>query len=98
MCYILSYQLIDKGCSSLKVLSNNESIDYIFEDLHVFLFHSDDLDIDHASDEESTEVFDDTIESLQREGTTSIGGYWCSCCSCQYWICEDVLNSCPNSE
>ena len=49
----------------------------IFEDLHVFLFHTDDLDNDHASDYESTEVFDDTIESLQREVTTSIGGYWC---------------------
>ena len=53
----------------------NESMDCIFEDLHIFLFHTDDLDNDHASDYESTEVFDDTIESLQREVTTSIGGY-----------------------
>ena len=79
-------------------MSNIESRDCIFEDLHVFLFHTDDLDNDYASDYESTEVFDDTLESLQREVTTSIGGYLCSCCSGQYWMCEDVLNSCPNSE
>ena len=76
----------------------NESMDCIFEDLHIFLFHTDDLDNDHASDYESTEVFDDTLESLQREVTLEIGGYWCSCCSGQYWMCEDVLNSYPNSE
>lgn len=94
MCYWLSHQLIDKGCISLKILSN----EYIFEDLHVFLFHTGDLDNDHASDYESTEVFNDTLESLQREVTNSIGGYWCYCCSGQYWMCEDVLNSCPNSK
>ena len=70
---------IDKGCILLKILSNNESMDYIFEDLHVFLFHTDDLNNDYASDYESTEVFDDTIESLLRDVTNSIGGYWCSC-------------------
>lgn len=53
----------------------NESMDCIFEDLHIFLFHTDDLDNDYASDYDSTEVFDDTLESLLREVTTSIGGY-----------------------
>ena len=72
-------------------------MDCIFEDLHVFLFHSDDIDNDYASDEESTEVFDDTLESLLRKVTNLIGGYWYSRCSGQYWMCEDALNSCPNS-
>ena len=89
---------IDKGCISLKILSNIESMDCIFEDLHVFLFYTDDLDNDHASDYESTEVFDDTVESLLRKVTNSIGGYWWSCCSGQYWMCEGVLNLSPNSE
>ena len=40
----------------------------------IFCFHSDDLHNDYANDYESTEVFDDTIESLQREVTTEIGG------------------------
>ena len=49
-------------------------MDYIFEDLHVF-FYSDDPDNDYASNYNSTEVFGDTMESLQREGTTEIGEY-----------------------
>ena len=63
-----------------------------------FCFLTDDLDNEHASDYESTEVFDDTLESLQREVTLEIGGYWCSCCSGQYWMCEDVLSSYSYSE
>ena len=39
----------------------------------LFLFHTDDLGNDHAATD--SEVFDDTIESLQREVTTLIGGY-----------------------
>ena len=88
--------LVNKGFILLKILANNESNNlkiYMF-----FCFLTDDLDNDHASDYESTEVFDDTIESLLRNVTNSIGGYWCSCCSGQYWICEGVLNSCPNLE
>ena len=41
----------------------------------IFCFHSDESHSNNTSDYESTEVFDDTIESLQREVTTEIGGF-----------------------
>ena len=67
--------LIDNEYISLNSLSNNESMNclYILYLYIIFCFHSDDSHKDYASDYESTEVFDDTIESLQREVTTEIG-------------------------
>lgn len=69
--------LIDNECISRNSLSNNESMNclYILYFYIIFCFHSDDSHNDYTSDYESTEVFDDTKESLQREVTTEIGGF-----------------------
>ena len=70
--------LFDNECISLNSLSNNESMNrlYIYYIFYIiFCFHSDESHSNNTSDYESTEVFDDTIESLQREVTTEIGGF-----------------------
>ena len=69
--------LIDNEYISLNSLSNNESLNclYILYFYIIFCFHSDDSHSDYTSDYESTEMFDATIESLQREVTSEIGEY-----------------------
>ena len=71
--------LIDNEYISLNSLSNNESMNCLYTSILylyiIFCFHSDDAHSDYTRDYESTEVFDDIIESLQREFTTEIGGF-----------------------